>query len=219
MPGGEQVSSVVYISSYFILTVLASQHFFWLAPGDVNPDPLNFASFESSSDNIIAAVRLLDEVWFFGESTTEIYNLTGDLNLPFQPIAGRLYEKGCANKSSIAVLDNTLFWVGNDLIVYRADTAQAHQRSQHGGTASVLPGPNDLRAWALALMGTRSIACSRRDARQFHLRYREPKLGPLAVLRPGDMARPSRHPDHGRFGDRRGRHHGRPVATRHHDLK
>jgi hypothetical protein len=160
MPGGEQISSVVYISSYFILTVLASQHFFWLAPGDVNPDPLNFASFESSSDNIIAAVRLLDEVWFFGESTTEIYNLTGDLNLPFQPIAGRLYEKGCANKSSIAILDNTLFWIGNDLSAYRADTVPKRISDHSMEERLRLAGPTDLRAWAIALDG-HSLYCVR----------------------------------------------------------
>lgn len=160
MPDDVEVSSVVYIAGYFVLTQKDSQRFYWLAPGDVDPDPLNFASAENGPDNIIRGARLLDELWFFGEQTTEVFSLTGNLDAPFQPIVGRLYEKGCANKDSVGVLDNTLFWVGNDLIAYRADTTPIrisdHSMEERFRTAS----PADLRAWAFALDG-HSIYCIR----------------------------------------------------------
>jgi hypothetical protein len=153
MPLGEDVSCVLYIGGYFLLFCADSQRFYWLAPGDTNPDPLNFASAETSPDNIVKGARLLDEVWIFGQQSTEVWQLTGDLNAPFQPVGGRLYEKGCANKDTVYVLDNTLFWVGNDLIVYRAGTTperiSTHSIEEHLQRAGAL----DLRAWAFSIDG------------------------------------------------------------------
>lgn len=163
MPNGVGVSDVLYIDGYFLLAQTASQRFYWLAPGDVDPDPLNFASAENSPDNIVGLARLLDEVWFFGEQTTEIFQLSGNLDAPFTPIPGRLYEKGCANKNSIAVLDNTLFWVGNDLIAYRADTTPI-RISDHSMEERLRDaGSSDLRAWAMVIDG-HTIYCVRAGA-------------------------------------------------------
>lgn len=146
-------SCVVYINGYFILPVLNSQHFFWLAPGDTNPDALNFASAENSPDDIISAKRLQDEIWFFGSQTTEVFQLTGDADAPFQPIGGRLYEKGCANKDAIATLDNTLFFVGNDLIAYRCDTTPIRISDHSMEERLRAAGPDNLRAWAFQVDG------------------------------------------------------------------
>lgn len=146
------VSSVVYIAGYFILTV-TGQHFFWLAPGDVDPDPLNFASAENSPDDIVCAARLQDEIWFFGAQTTEVFQLTGDVDAPFQPIGGRLYERGCANKETLATLDNTLFWVGNDLMAYRADTTPIRISDHSMEERLRVAGAAALRAWAFQIDG------------------------------------------------------------------
>jgi len=147
------ISSAAYINGYFLLTVTNSQHFFWLAPGDVNPDPLNFASAENAPDNIAGARRQYDEVWFLGDSSTEVWQTTGDLDAPFQRIAGRLYDKGCVNADTIASTDNTIFWVGNDLIAYRGD-AQPVRISDHGIEEKLrLQASGDYSAWSFALDG------------------------------------------------------------------
>jgi hypothetical protein len=122
MPNGELVDDAEYINGYFILICRGSQRWYYLAPGDVNPDPLSFFSCETSADFLIGVKRLVDELWFFGQDSIEIWQLTGDLNAPFALIPGRLYGKGCASRDTIQELDNTLFWVGGDLISYRADT-------------------------------------------------------------------------------------------------
>lgn len=147
------ISAVVYINGYFILTVKDSQHFFWLAPGDVNPDALNFASAENAPDNIVAPVRVFDELWFLGQQTAEVWQLTGNVDAPFTPIIGRLYEKGCANRDSVAVLDNTIFWVGNDFIVYRADTSPVRISNHSEEERLRVAGSVDLRAWAFVFDG------------------------------------------------------------------
>lgn len=119
MPAGESVSSVLYIDGYFILTVAQSAHFFWLAPGDTNPDAFNFATVENAAGFVSRGLRFLDEVWFFKKESLEVWQITGDLDAPFIRIPGRLYGKGAANADTIAYLDNELFSVGNDLLVYR----------------------------------------------------------------------------------------------------
>ncbi len=153
MPLGERVSGVVYIGGYFILPCEDSQRFYWLAPGETDPDPLSFASVETAPDDIVKAARLLDELWFLGQQTTEVWQQTADPDAPFQPVGGRLYEKGCANRDTVAVLDNTLFWVGNDLIVYRADTTPVRISSHSIEERLARSGLENLKAWAFAFDG------------------------------------------------------------------
>lgn len=147
------ISSVAYINGYFILTVAGSQHFFWLAPGDVDPDPLNFAAAENTPDNIVAGRRLFDELWFLGEASVEVWQTTGNLDAPFQRINGRLYEKGCANRDSIASTDNTLFWVGNDFLGYRAEQQPVRISDHSVEEVLRLNGASNLSGWSFAIDG------------------------------------------------------------------
>lgn len=160
MPLAEEVSSVAYIKGYFVLVCDRSQRFYWLAPGDTDPDALNFASVESSSDRIIRAIRFLDELWFFGQQTTEIWQVTGNLDAPFAPLGGRLYDKGAANRNCITTTDNTLFWVGNDLTVYRAETSPVRISDHTVEEVLRNAGIDDLRAWAFTHDG-HTIYCLR----------------------------------------------------------
>jgi hypothetical protein len=121
MPDGQPVSSVAFIDAYFILTVTGTARFYWLAPGDTDPDALNFATVENSPGFLQICIRLQDELWFIKEQSLEVWQVTGDLDAPFIRIGGRLYERGTANRFTAAVLDNALFWVGDDLIVYRGE--------------------------------------------------------------------------------------------------
>ena len=153
MPDGRPVTSVVYIGGYFILTVRDSQRFYWIAPGETNPDALSFASAESAPDDIVGAIRLLDEVWIFGEQSTEVFQQTADADAPFQPIGGRLYEKGCANRDTLCVLDNSIFWVGNDLVVYRAGSGPLRVSDHSLEEKLRAANPAMLRAWGFAIEG------------------------------------------------------------------
>lgn len=153
MPGGESVSSVAYINGYFILTVAGAQKFFWIPPGGVDPAALDFASAENSPDNIIAVRRQYDELWFFGEASTEVWQTTGDTNAPFQRISGRLYDKGVINGATITTTDNTIFWVGSDLVAYRGDV-QPVRISDHSIEEKLrLEASGGYSAWSFALDG------------------------------------------------------------------
>jgi len=76
---------------------------------------------ESSPDRLVSQVVNHSEVWMFGERTVEIFVNTAAENATFERQSGTVIEQGCAARFSPVILDNTIFWLGNDGIVYRAD--------------------------------------------------------------------------------------------------
>ena len=62
---------------------------------------------------------LNDELVIFGSQSVEFWQVTSDANGPFAPVVGRGYERGCIARDTVAFADNGLFWVGDDLVVYR----------------------------------------------------------------------------------------------------
>jgi len=122
-PDGAGVSSVAYINGYFLATRTDTQRFYWSAILDGSSwDALDFASAERTPDDLVAVWIVSDQLWLFGEVSTEIWITTGDLDIPFQRVDGRLFDVGCINKDTIAKLDNTILWEGNDFKVYRGDS-------------------------------------------------------------------------------------------------
>lgn len=122
-PDGAGVSSVAYINGYFLATRTDTQRFYWSAILDgTSWDGLDFASAERTPDDLVAVWIVSDQLWLFGEVSTEIWITTGDVDIPFQRVDGRLFDVGCRNKDTIAKLDNTILWEGNDFKVYRGDS-------------------------------------------------------------------------------------------------
>lgn len=119
-PDDAGMSSVDYIEGYFIFARAQSQAFYWTAIGNITVDPLDFASAERSPDILVAVRVLSDEVWLFGEASVEVWVPTGDGTLPFERVNGRVFDRGCINRATVARLDDSLFWVGSDHVVYRA---------------------------------------------------------------------------------------------------
>jgi hypothetical protein len=98
-------------------------------------EPLAFASAEGAPD-LIAAINVDQrELWVFGTSTIEVWYNAGTANFPFARIQGAFNELGCLAPYSVAKLDNTLFWLGNDArgygVVYRAEGYRGKRVSTH----------------------------------------------------------------------------------------
>lgn len=160
-------SSVGYINGYFLFGQTGTSRFYWLEPGETVIDNLNFANAERGPDAILAVVILGDEIWLFGEDTTEVWIPTGDADAPFQRVGGRLYERGCRARDTIAKMDNTIVWVGDDGIVYRADAAPVRV-SEHGIEERIALAA-DLEAWSFALDGHTFYALSMGGQGTFNL--------------------------------------------------
>lgn len=118
-------STVAQLDGYFIVNKPDTGEFYlsdlldgksWTA--------LNFATAESSPDNLVRPFSVFGQLLLFGEQTAEIWYNSGATDFPFARVEGGMMEKGCAAAGSVAKIDNTVFWLGKDKdgqgMVYRA---------------------------------------------------------------------------------------------------
>ena len=115
----------------YVIVAMSSGRFYWIVPGAVVIDLLNFATAESSPDGLVAVRRVGSEFWLFGGTSIEPWQPTGDSNAPFQLASGRIYSRGCASAASVRRFDNSVIWVGEDGNVYRGDSTPT-KISDHG---------------------------------------------------------------------------------------
>lgn len=151
LPEGEAVVDLDQINGYVIL-LTPSGRFYWLEPGSTIVGALNFATAESSPDGAIAIRRLGDEFWIFGTQTVEPWQPTGDADLPFQRAVGRVYDRGCLHRDTVRRFDNSLVWVGDDLIVYRGG-AVPQAISDNGISERLRLRSGDPSAWTFGYDG------------------------------------------------------------------
>lgn len=79
--------------------------------------PLDFASAEGAPDFLVAVVSHLRQMYLFGERTLEIWYNSAE-EFPFTRIQGAFIEKGLAGSDAVTRTDNTIFFLGDDKIVY-----------------------------------------------------------------------------------------------------
>lgn len=101
MPDSRLVGSVATLNGYFLLSEKDAHRFYWIEPGETNPDALDFASAERIPDPIISINVNNDEIWFLGAKGPEVWTATGDLDAPFRRIPGRVYNEGCAARATV----------------------------------------------------------------------------------------------------------------------
>jgi hypothetical protein len=103
---------------------------------------LDEVTAEASPDNLVGIVVHNQEVWALGAESTQVFTDTGNSTAPLRPNPSIVIPKGCIERGTIATLDNDLFWVGNDLVVYRAAGAQLQRISTHGVERAILETTN-----------------------------------------------------------------------------
>lgn len=117
MPDGVGPRALAEVSGYVLVSVADSQKFFWIVPGEVTIDALNFAEKESNPDNILDMNRVGDQVLISGNGSAENWYASGDPGAPFLPIEGRVYQRGVIEGTAVVVNDGVIL-VGNDGKVY-----------------------------------------------------------------------------------------------------
>jgi len=142
--------SATRLDNYIIVSQEGGQAFVITALADASSiDALDFASAESAPDDIVRVVADHSELWFFGSRTTEIWTNTGAADFPFQRMSGGVVERGCAFPGSVAKDDNSVWWIGDDRLVYRAQ-GYSPQVVSSPWVAEVLDGVSDPNVSAFA---------------------------------------------------------------------
>lgn len=87
------------------------------------------------SDNVSAIFVDHRLLWVFGPKATQPYFDSGNFPFPYDVIQGGFIEQGIAAPDSVAKLDNSIFWIGQDErgngIVWRANGYQPLRVSTH----------------------------------------------------------------------------------------
>jgi hypothetical protein len=124
VPGDVGAISVASINSYVIVVPVQSEaldtvgKFYWIDPGEVTINPLNFATAERSSDAINQVITFRDQFWLFGSETIESWITTGNIAAPVQRYQGILIDRGSIEGTAVRVR-NSIIWVDDQGGVFR----------------------------------------------------------------------------------------------------
>lgn len=149
----QPIGTLAYQGGFGIFNVPGTDQFYITGLNDFGSiDPLDFATAESEPDALVRVFIDHNELWLFGERTVEIWQLTGGADFPFARFTNAQIERGCAAPFSVAAEDNTIFWLADDGIVYRADGYRPQRVSNHTIEREIAAIPVDVRAKGDALV-------------------------------------------------------------------
>ncbi len=122
---------ICVLNDYFVIG-MSDGTWYWLVPGGDTlgtdgtgsaTDPaLHFASAESAPDGLVGVRVLNGNIFFFGNTTVEAWQTTGQASQPFERLPNAGYSRGCLARDTIVEVDNSLIWVGDDAKVYRVSS-------------------------------------------------------------------------------------------------
>lgn len=125
-------NTVTFFDNYFVFDWANTNKFF-------NSNSLDgtvytgtdFASAEVSSDYVLSIVNQQENLLIFGQSTIETWYDAGAINFPFLRTNGGTIERGCAALMTPVKEDNSVFFLGNDLVFYRLNGTGLVRVSTH----------------------------------------------------------------------------------------
>lgn len=110
--------TVTFQDGYFIFNRSGTNQFFISDLYAITFNATMYASAEGSPDNIVGLLSVNQKVYIFGTESIEVWYNSGDALFPFDRIQGSFSLRGCINYKTIATSNNTVYWVGNDNVVY-----------------------------------------------------------------------------------------------------
>lgn len=106
--------TVQFIDGYFAFNKTGTGQFQITQVYGTAIDGLDFATAEGAPDLLLSLLVDHRELWLFGETSTEVFFNSGNVDFPFERINGAFIEQGCAAKFSPAKMDNTVYWLAAD---------------------------------------------------------------------------------------------------------
>lgn len=123
IPDDLPVNAVDTLDQRFVFAIQASNMFMWTGPGNYTVEADAFANAESQPDVLITLKVVNDVLWLVGRLSLEPWVGTGDEDLPYQRISGRIFGIGCTARDTVVKANvdglDTMCWVGTDRKVYR----------------------------------------------------------------------------------------------------
>ncbi len=117
-PDGIPMISLDVFNGYTLCVQNDSDRFYWIQPGAITIDPLDFATAEKFPDRVLQVRSVGDEFWLLGEESIEVWRATGDGDAPFQRIDARRYDFGIFGGTAVRMNDTSVCVVSDDGTVY-----------------------------------------------------------------------------------------------------
>jgi hypothetical protein len=117
VPNGDAISVVQNLKSFILCAVAGSNKFYYIRPGEVVMNALDFATKEANPDPIVDIITVGDVCAIIGAGSVEWWYATGDNNNPLAPIEGRTIGRG-AMVGTCALVEDSIMLVGSDGKVY-----------------------------------------------------------------------------------------------------
>lgn len=154
-PDDANVIKVIEIASRFVAIRAGSGRFYFTPPLELTFDPLDFATAESESDQLLDALPIDDAIVFFGRETVEFWPNTGDNNSPFVPLQGRVFERGIKATGCATAFGSSFAWVTDQNTVCIGDE---NNIVSHPGIEEDIAASTTVRAFNFFIEGTEFLA-------------------------------------------------------------
>lgn len=113
-PDNAYVAKILIASSRLVAIRRDTGQFYWTPVLGSTVDGLDFATAENQPDRLLDALFIDDVLLLFGAETVEFWPNTGDSDLPFRPLEGRVIEKGVRATGCATAIGSTFAWVTNE---------------------------------------------------------------------------------------------------------
>lgn len=132
VPDEKATLALASLAGFVLVSISNSQEIFFIRPGAVIIDPLDFFEKEVAPDNVVDMNTVGDFVFAAGNGSTEVLYATGDGNAPFAPMKGGTYERGMISGTPVVMAEGSFAFIGNDLKVYLLKEGVVTRISNHG---------------------------------------------------------------------------------------
>ena len=150
-PDSAAVASITDLDNILVAVREDTGTVYFRLAGDTTWNALDFFSAEREPDPAICVTALTDVLWVFGTSSIEPFAPTGDAAVPFQRIQGMSITRGLKDRDSVAEMDNTLFFVGEDNVAYRLDSVPT--RISNHGIEERIAASSTVKSWPMVWQG------------------------------------------------------------------
>jgi len=171
-PDTQNVIKLGFLADFFLAIPANSQRFYFSTALDGSSwDGLDFATAQKEPDQILDMVVLNDMLVFLGANSIEFWQVTGDSLLPFAPITGRVIDRGIHSTGCAQNIDNTVYWIGDDNILYRLGGDGIPLAASDQGIEERIKGSATANLWQFELDGNKFL-CVRLDTSTYSLNIR-----------------------------------------------
>lgn len=154
-PDDADVLKVLVGASRLIALRKDTEKFYWSDVLSENIDALSFASSENQPDRLRDALFIDDILILFGAETVEFWPNTGDANLPFQPLEGRVFERGVKATGCATKFGSTFAWVTSENQVCVTDPENIISKP---GLEALIEASTETSLWTFQIEGAEFLA-------------------------------------------------------------